>query len=69
MLNNRTPLHVIDADTLNAHRYGDEILEAYMRLFRGAFGSSFMFIDDNAHPHRAQIIDDFLEEEDNRRMD
>lgn len=69
MLGSRTPLHVFDAGTVNAHRYRDEILEAYVRLFRGAFGPDFMFMDDNARPHRALIIDDFLEEENIRRMD
>ena len=54
---------------MNAHRYSDEILEAYVRLFRGVFGSDFMFVDDNARRHRAQIVDDFLEERDIRRLD
>ncbi|KAF8790521.1 Transposable element Tc3 transposase like protein [Argiope bruennichi] len=28
-----------------------------------------MFMDDNARPHRAQIFDDFLKEDNIRRMD
>lgn len=28
-----SPLHVFDAGTGNAHRYGDEVLEANVRLF------------------------------------
>ena len=64
MLGSCSPLHVFDAGTVNAHNYKDEILEAYERLFRDAFGQDFMFMDDNVHPHKTQIVDDFLEEED-----
>ena len=62
-MDSRTPLHVFDADAVNAHRYREEILEAYVRLFRGAFGSDFIFKDDNARQHKAQIVDDFLGKE------
>lgn len=68
MLGSRTPLHVFDEGSVTAQRYRDEVLEPYVRLFRGAAGPDFLFMDDNARPHRAHIVDDFLEEEDIRRM-
>ncbi|GFT58308.1 transposable element Tcb1 transposase [Trichonephila clavipes] len=38
-------------------------------LFRGAMGAEFLFMDDNAHPHRANIVDECLQSEDITRMD
>ncbi|GFT90420.1 transposable element Tcb2 transposase [Trichonephila clavipes] len=46
----------------------DEVLDPYVRLFRGAVGSDFIFMDDNASCHRAMLIDDFLETENIQRM-
>lgn len=51
-----------------AVRYRNETLELYFRLFRGAVAPEFIFMNNNAHPHRADIIDDFLETEDIQRM-
>ncbi|GBN36424.1 hypothetical protein AVEN_112991-1, partial [Araneus ventricosus] len=39
----------------------DEILEPYVRLFRGAVGPEFILMDNNARPHRALLVDEFLE--------
>ncbi|GFU12996.1 hypothetical protein TNCV_1457231 [Trichonephila clavipes] len=33
-------------------KYADEILELYVGLFKGIFAIMFLFIDDNARPHR-----------------
>ncbi|GBL87031.1 Transposable element Tcb2 transposase [Araneus ventricosus] len=69
MLDGRTPLHVFERGTVTGVRYRDEILEPYVRLFRGAVGPEFILMDDNARPHRALLVDEFLESEDIRRMD
>ncbi|GBO44153.1 hypothetical protein AVEN_239551-1, partial [Araneus ventricosus] len=69
MLDGRTPLHVFERGTVIGVRYRDEILEPYVRLFMGAFGPEFILMDDNARPHRALLVDEFLESEDIRRMD
>ncbi|GBM69512.1 hypothetical protein AVEN_205388-1 [Araneus ventricosus] len=69
MLDGRTPLHVFERGTVTCVRYRDEILEPYVRLFRGAVGPEFILMDDNARPHRALLVDEFLESEDIRRMD
>ncbi|GBM71182.1 Transposable element Tcb2 transposase [Araneus ventricosus] len=69
MLDGRTPLHVFERGTVTGVRYRDEILEPYVRLFRGAVGSEFILMDYNARPHRALLVDEFLESENIRRMD
>ncbi|GFW05725.1 transposable element Tc3 transposase [Trichonephila clavipes] len=48
--------------------YRDKVLELYVRLFRGAVGPDFIFLDDNAPCHRAVLIDGFLETENIQRM-
>ncbi|GBM55183.1 Transposable element Tc1 transposase [Araneus ventricosus] len=68
MLDGRTALHVFERGTVTGVRYRDEILEPYVRLFRGAVGPGFILMDDNARPHRALLVDEFLESEDIRRM-
>ncbi|GFX42288.1 transposable element Tc3 transposase [Trichonephila clavipes] len=68
MMNGRTDLHFFDTGSVTAQRYKDEVLEPYVRLFRGAVGSDFLFMDDNIPCHRAALIDDFLETENIQRM-
>ncbi|GFX17030.1 uncharacterized protein TNCV_4265561 [Trichonephila clavipes] len=51
------------------HLYRDVILEQHVRLFRGAVGVEFLFMYDNARPHRANIVDECLQSEDITRMD
>ena len=45
---------------MTGHIYRDVILEQHVRLFRGAMGAEFLFMDDNARPHRANIVDECL---------
>ncbi|GBM88535.1 hypothetical protein AVEN_40712-1 [Araneus ventricosus] len=56
ILGSRTDLHV-QSVTMTGHIYRDVILEQHVRLFRGAMGAEFLFMDDNARPHRANIVD------------
>ncbi|KFM77065.1 Transposable element Tc1 transposase, partial [Stegodyphus mimosarum] len=63
MMDGRTDLHFFDTVSVTSLRYRDEALEPYFRLFRGAVGSDFIFMDDNAPCHRVVLVDDFLEEE------
>ncbi|GFU16790.1 transposable element Tc3 transposase [Trichonephila clavipes] len=48
MLGSRTDLHIFDAGSVNGTRYCNEILLPYVRLFRGAMGLQFLFMDNNA---------------------
>ncbi|GFX30696.1 transposable element Tcb2 transposase [Trichonephila clavipes] len=63
LMDGRTDLRFFDMRYVTAQRYRDEVLEPYVRLFRGAVGPDFIFMDDNAPCHRAVLIDDFLETE------
>ncbi|GFY08093.1 transposable element Tcb1 transposase [Trichonephila clavipes] len=64
----RTDLHV-QSVTMTGHIYRNVILEQHVRLFRGAMGAEFLFMDDNARPHHANILDECLQSEDITRMD
>ncbi|GFT66179.1 transposable element Tcb2 transposase [Trichonephila clavipes] len=48
MINCRTRLHVVANGTMTGQRYIDEVLLPHFRLFRGAVGDKFAFMDDNA---------------------
>ncbi|GFW77986.1 transposable element Tc3 transposase [Trichonephila clavipes] len=69
MLGSRTDLHIFDAGSVNGTRYCNEILLPYVRLFRGAMGLQFLFMDDNAPCHRTVAAEQLLQSEDIERMD
>ncbi|GFV99566.1 transposable element Tc1 transposase [Trichonephila clavipes] len=69
MLGSRTDLHIFDAGSVNGTRYCNEILLPYVRLFRGAMGLQFLFMDDNAPCHRTVAAEQLLESEDIECMD
>ncbi|GFX17530.1 transposable element Tcb2 transposase [Trichonephila clavipes] len=52
MLDIHTDLHVFNAGSVDGTRYCNEILLPYVRLFRGAMGLQFLFMDDLAPCHR-----------------
>ncbi|GFV79803.1 transposable element Tcb2 transposase [Trichonephila clavipes] len=45
------------------------MLLPHVRLFRGAIGPDFIFMDDKARPHRTLAVEELLESEDITRMD
>ncbi|GFX96606.1 transposable element Tc1 transposase [Trichonephila clavipes] len=55
--------------SVNGTRYCNEILLPYVRLFRGAMGLQFLFMDDNAPCHRTVAAEQLLESENIERMD
>ncbi|GFY16941.1 transposable element Tcb2 transposase [Trichonephila clavipes] len=67
MLGSRTDLHILDAGSVNGTRYCNETLFPYVRLFRGAMGLQFLFMDDNAPCHRTVAAEQLLESEDIER--
>ncbi|GFT95697.1 DDE_3 domain-containing protein [Trichonephila clavipes] len=69
MLGSRTDLHIFDAGSVNGTHYCNEILLPYVRLFRGAMGLQFLFMDDNAPCHRTVAAEQLLESDDIERMD
>ncbi|GFT25627.1 transposable element Tcb2 transposase [Trichonephila clavipes] len=69
MLNGRTELHIFDRGSVIGDRYCEEVLLPHVHLFRGAIGPYFIFMDDNARPHRTLAVEELLESEDITRMD
>ncbi|GFV72917.1 transposable element Tcb2 transposase [Trichonephila clavipes] len=68
MINGRTCLHVGANGTMTGQRYIDEFLLPHVRLFRGAVGDKFVFMDDNATCHRTLAVQDCLDSEGIQRL-
>ncbi|GFW82347.1 transposable element Tcb2 transposase [Trichonephila clavipes] len=68
MINGRTRLHVVANGTMTGQRYIDEVLLPHVRLFRGAVGDKFVFMEDNAACHRTLAVQDCLDSEGIQRL-
>ncbi|GFW40037.1 transposable element Tc3 transposase [Trichonephila clavipes] len=68
MINGRTRLHVVANGTMTGQRYIDEVLLPHVRLFRGAVGDKFVFMDDNATCDRTLAVQDCLDREGIQRL-
>ncbi|GFV59559.1 transposable element Tcb2 transposase [Trichonephila clavipes] len=68
IINGRMRLHVVANGTMTGQRYIDEILLPNVRLFRGAVGDKFVFMDDNATCHRTLAVQDCLDSEGIQRL-
>ncbi|GFW65234.1 transposable element Tcb2 transposase [Trichonephila clavipes] len=68
MINGHTRLHVVTNGTMTGQRYIDEVLLPHVRLFRGAVGDKFVFMEDNATCHRTLAVQDCLDREGIQRL-
>ncbi|GFU70837.1 transposable element Tcb2 transposase [Trichonephila clavipes] len=69
MINGRTRLHVVANGTMTGQRYTDEVLLPHVRLFRGAVGDKFVFMEEhNATCHRTLAVQDCLDSEGIQRL-
>ncbi|GFY03704.1 transposable element Tcb2 transposase [Trichonephila clavipes] len=68
MINGRTRLHVVAIWTLMGQRYIDEVLLPHVRLYRGAVGDKYVFMDDNATCHRTLAVQECLDSESIQRL-
>ncbi|GFW42697.1 transposable element Tcb2 transposase [Trichonephila clavipes] len=68
-LGGHTDLHVFHGGTVTGLIYRDEILDPYFRPYSAAIGNDFILMDDNARPHRARIVEEYLEDNDLERME
>ncbi|KFM75371.1 Transposable element Tcb1 transposase, partial [Stegodyphus mimosarum] len=68
ILGSRTDMYV-QIGTMTSQIYRDVILEQHVRLFRGAVDAQFVFMDNNARPHRANIVSECLQSKDITRKD
>ncbi|GFW31636.1 transposable element Tcb2 transposase [Trichonephila clavipes] len=69
MIVGSVPEAILNAGSVIGDRYCEEVLLPHVRLFRGAIGPEFIFMDDNAWPHRTLAVEELLEREDITRMD
>ncbi|GFS53246.1 transposable element Tcb2 transposase [Trichonephila clavipes] len=60
MLNGLTELQIFDRGSLTQDRYCEEVLLPHVCLFRGAIDPDFIFMDDNARPHRTFTVEELL---------
>ncbi|GFV73306.1 transposable element Tcb2 transposase [Trichonephila clavipes] len=68
-IDGRTDLYIIGDGPLTARRYRDEILRPIVVPYAAAIGDDFILMDDNCRPHRANLVEDFLFEEEIVRME
>ncbi|GFV86738.1 transposable element Tcb2 transposase [Trichonephila clavipes] len=68
MINGRTRLHVVANGIMTGQPYIDEVLLPHVRLFRGAVGDKFVFMDANATCHRTLAVQDCLDSEGIQRL-
>ena len=59
----RTELKIMRNGTITATRYKDEILNPIVRPYAVARGNNFIFQQDNARPHTANVVTQFLRDE------
>ncbi|GFX21230.1 transposable element Tcb2 transposase [Trichonephila clavipes] len=68
-LGGHTDLHVFHGGTVTGLRYRDETLDPYVRPYAAAISNDFILMDDNARPHRARIVEEYLEDHGLERME
>ena len=56
-----TDLHIYKQGSVTSVWYPNKVLEPNVKLHAAAIGPSFALMDDNARPHRAATVGDFLE--------
>ena len=66
--NHRTPLHHIEGN-LTGLRYRNEVLNPVALPALNVIGQQAILQDDNARPHRAAVVNDFLQHQQVVRMD
>lgn len=65
----RTQLYVLQRGTLNAERYVRDILEPHVAPHRYLIGANFLLMQDNARPHVARVVQEYLNEENIQKME
>ncbi|GFU94735.1 transposable element Tcb2 transposase [Trichonephila clavipes] len=65
------PSNIVERDRFGSpwcDGMGGIMIDGRTPLHVGAYGRDFLFMDDNARPHRANLVDEFLESEDIKRI-
>ncbi|XP_041366837.1 uncharacterized protein LOC121381288 [Gigantopelta aegis] len=61
-MNHRTPLYIINGNLIG-QRYLNEIVQPFVIPLLQRIGPGAWFQDDNARPHRARVVTDFLQQQ------
>ena len=56
-------MHLLSPFSLNLPLYEHKKRPSYVLPFAEAVGDNFVLMDDNARPHRARVVNDYLEDE------
>lgn len=67
--NGKTDLVILIGESMNAERYGNLCVRDIVVPYAENFGNDFILVDDNARPHRAQIVNEILRENNIERME
>ena len=67
-MHRHTPLQFI-ARNLNSQRYVEEVMRPMVLPLLRQIGQGAVFQDNNARPHRGHIVNDFVQVNNNNRMD
>ena len=65
----RTDLVFVDNGAMNAHRYIEDVLGEHVIPFAPLIGENFILMQDNARPHVAHVVTQYLEEVGVRTLD
>lgn len=68
-IDRRTELVLFVHETVNALRYLERILEPIVLPLSHQIGEQFVYMDDNARPHRANVVNEFFQRENITRME
>ena len=69
-MKNRPAHPIVMRGMMTGVRYMDDILDIYVRPYAAdAIRSQFILMDDNARPHRARVVEEYLQRETIVRMD
>ena len=59
----KTDLHIVMRGMMTGVRYRDDIMDVYIRPYVGAIIAQFNIMDDNDRPHRARVVEEYLQQE------
>ena len=65
----RIGLHIVMRGTIASVYDKGDILDVYVRTYAGAIRRQFIFMDDNARPRRARVVEEYIQQETIVRMD